>query len=52
MSFVRAQTHIVNYVKANADLDGQDSVIEDDLKLFKLVFPLYLGAVRKTSNFY
>jgi len=44
MSFVRAQTHIVNFVKANADLNGRKSVVEDDLKLFKLVLPLYFGA--------
>jgi len=44
MSFVRAQTHIVNFVKANAILNGKRKVVEDDLKLFKLVLPLYFGA--------
>lgn len=44
MSFARAQTHIVNFVKANADLNGRRKVVEDDLKLFKLVLPLYFGA--------
>jgi hypothetical protein len=43
MSFVRAQTHIVNFVKASADLNGRDEVVEADLKLFKLTMPLYFG---------
>ena len=44
MSFVRAQTHIVNFMKANADLNGRMKTAEDDLKLFKMVLPLYFGA--------
>lgn len=44
MSCVRAQTHIVNFAKATAVLNGRKAVVKEDLKLFKLVFPLYFGA--------
>lgn len=44
MSFARAQTHIANFAKANADLNNRRVVAEEDLKLFKLVMPLYFDA--------
>lgn len=43
MSFVRAQTFIKNFLKANAHLNGRSDVCEDDLRLFKLVIPLHYG---------
>ena len=44
MTYARAQTHVLNFIKANALLNGRDTVVEDDLRVLKTVFPLYLGA--------
>jgi hypothetical protein len=50
MSFVRAQTHIINFLKANADLNGRGEVCEADVKLFKLTLSLYFGAESGTAD--
>jgi hypothetical protein len=44
MSFARAQTFIINFLKANADLNGRREVEADDLMLFKFILPLHFGA--------
>lgn len=44
MSFARAQTFIINFLKANADLNGRKKVEADDLMLFKFILPLHFGA--------
>jgi predicted transcriptional regulator len=43
MSGIRAQTYIDNFLKSNALINGRNVVNEDDLRLFKMVYPLHFG---------
>lgn len=42
MSLIRAYDHISNFLKSNAIINHR-GIIDDDLKLFKLLLPLYFG---------
>ena len=44
MSYVRAKNTIENFLKSNAVINKRDEVVEEDLMLFKVILPLWLGA--------